>query len=84
MLIIKNMKANRHKGSGRPGASIHYKTVVLKKAASYCGEKIMETIPVRTQYKIDTHNNIMQQVFRGTYKGNDMHYRKQAAYYANR
>ena len=79
------MKANRHKGTGRPGAAKHSFTIVLKKAASYCGEKIMKGGLVKNNnYAFDKHNNIMQQVYQGKYNGNDIHYRKQAAYYADK
>ena len=79
------MKANRHKGSGRPGAAVHYVTVQFKKAALICGDKIHKTIRVEKRYAIDRHNDIMQSlVYTGKYNGNDIHYRKQAAYYKNR
>ena len=78
------MKANRHKGSGRPGAAVHYTTVQIKKAAEFCGDKIHKTFRVGTEYAIERHNNIMRDVYQGKYNGSDMHYRKQAAYYANR
>jgi hypothetical protein len=78
------MKANRHKGSGRPGAAIRYVTVKIKKAASYAGEKIHKTFRINTNYSFDRHQNIMQDVYNDKYNGNDIHYRKQAAYYANR
>jgi len=81
---MKHIKANRHKGSGRPGAATHYVTVQVKKAAEFCGDKIHKTFRVGTEYAIERHNNIMNLVYQDKYNGNDMHYRKQAAYYANR
>lgn len=59
----KHLKANRHKGSGRPGALVNYHTVQIKKAAEFCGDKIHKTFRIETQYAIDKHNNIMQQVY---------------------
>lgn len=81
---MRHLKANRHKGSGRPGAATYYVTVQIKKAAEFCGDKIHKTFRVGTEYAIERHNNIMQDVYQGKYNGNDMHYRKQSAYYANR
>ena len=81
---MKHLKANRHKGSGRHGAATHYVTVQIKKAAAFCGDKIHKTFRVGTEYAIERHNNIMKFVCQGEYNGSDMHYRKQAAYYANR
>lgn len=79
------MKANRHKGSGRPGAEIHYATIRIKKAAEFCGDKVYKTVRFRKRYAFDIHNDIMQGlVYTGKYNGSDMHYRKQAAYWANR
>lgn len=78
------MKANRHRGSGRPGASVKVITVQIKKAAEFCGDKIHKTVRVRNSYAFDRHQNIMQSVFKGQYSGTDMHYRKQAAYYKNK
>lgn len=80
----KHLKANRHKGTGRPGAAYHSYTIVLSKAASKCGEKTMRGGLVHNNYSIYQHNAIMQVVYQGKYNGSDMHYRKQAAYYANR
>jgi len=81
---MRHIKANRHKGSGRPGAATHYVTVQVKKAAEFCGDKIHKTFRVGTEYAIERHNNIMYFVRQGKYNGSDMHYRKQAAYYANK
>ena len=82
---MRHLKANRHKGTGRPGAAIHYATVQIKKAAAFCGDKIHKNFKYERTYAIDLHNNIMQElVYTGKYNGSDMHYRKQAAYYANR
>ena len=78
------MKANRHRGNGRPGAAKHNFTIIIKKAASYCGEKIMKGGLINNDYAFDRHNSIMQHVYEGKYNGSDMHYRKQAAYYANK
>ena len=81
---MKHIKANKHKGSGRPGAAVHYITVQVKKAAEFCGDTIHKTSRVNAQYAIERHHNIMNLVYQNKYNGNDMHYRKQAAYYANR
>lgn len=81
---MRHLKANRHRGSGRPGAAVHYVTIQVKKAAEFCGDKIHKTFRVGTEYAIERHNNIMYFVREGKYNGSDMHYRKQAAYYANR
>lgn len=80
----KHLKANRHKGYGRPGAAAHHITVQIKKAAAFCGDKMHKTFRIGTEYSFDRHNNIMNSVYQGKYNGNDMHYRKQAVYYANR
>lgn len=80
----KHLKANRHKGYGRPGAAYRNYTIVLSKAASKCGEKTMRGGLTPNHYAIYQHNAIMQVVCQGKYTGNDMHYRKQAVYYANR
>ena len=81
---MKHLKANRHKGSGRPGAALQHITIQIKKAAEFCGDKMHKTFRVGKEYAIERHNNIMDFVRQGKYNGNDMHYRKQAAYYANR
>lgn len=81
---MRHLKANRHRGTGRPGADVHYITVQIKKAAEFCGDRIHKTFKVGTQYAIERHNNIMNLVYQNKYNGNDMHYRKQAAYYANK
>ena len=81
---MRHLKANRHRGSGRPGAAIHYVTIQVKKAAEFCEDKIHKTFRVENQYAIERHNNIMNLVYQDKYNGSDMHYRKQAAYWANR
>lgn len=81
---MRHLKANRHKGTGRPGAAYHSYTTILSKAASKCGEKIMKGGLIHTNYAIYQHNGIMQLVYKNKYNGNDMHYRKQAAYWANK
>ena len=78
------MKANRYRGSGRPGAAIKVITIQTKKAAEFCGDKIHKTFRIANSYAFDRHQNIMQSVFEGKYNGTDMHYRKLAAYYKNR
>lgn len=49
------MKANRHKGSGRPGAAVKVITVQIKKAAEFCGDKIHKTVRVSNSYAFDRH-----------------------------
>ena len=74
-------KANKFKGSGRPGAAVHYVTVQTKKAAEFCGDKMYMTYAYNTQYNINTHNGIMSKVTEGKYTGTDKHYIKQNEYY---
>lgn len=81
---MKHLKANRHKGTGRPGAAFHSYTIVLKNAASKCGEKIMKGGLMGTNYAIKKHDDIMKLVYKDKYTGKDMHYRKQAAYWATK
>lgn len=81
---MKHLKANKHKGTGRPGAKLHVFTTQIRKAARFCGDKMHKTVRIGTEYSFDRHVNIMQDVYQGKYNGSDMHYRKQAAYYANR
>lgn len=81
---MRHLKANRHKGTGRPGAATHYITVQIKKAALICGDKMHKTFRVGKEYAIERHNNIMNLVYNNKYNGSDMHYRKQAAYWANK
>ena len=78
------MKANKCKGSGKPGAQFHYITVQVKKAAESCGEKIHKTFKIETQSAFTRHQNIMKLVYQGKYTGNDPHYRRQSAYYAKK